>query len=104
VSFVPPLAVATTNPYIFVEAANFAGAYGMTTLYGIMPVLMAWKVNPPPLALNPSPQDLHPPTRTSSWRPPTSPAPPVGPHSTASCPCSWPGRCASFMYIILGLY
>ena len=44
VSFAPPLAVAVTNPDIFVGAANIAGAYGMTTLFGFMPVMMAWKV------------------------------------------------------------
>jgi len=44
VTFVPPLAVAVSNPNIFVGAANFAGAYGMTTLFGLMPIMMAWKV------------------------------------------------------------
>lgn len=41
---VPPCAIACNNPDIFLGAANFAGAYGMTTLYGIMPPIMAWNM------------------------------------------------------------
>lgn len=37
----PPLTVAFTDPDIFLSASAFAGAYGMTTLYGIVPPLMA---------------------------------------------------------------
>ena len=36
-----PAAVALTNPGIFLPAANFAGAYGMTTMFGILPPVMA---------------------------------------------------------------
>lgn len=37
----PPLTVAFTDPDVFLSASAFAGAYGMTTLYGIVPPLMA---------------------------------------------------------------
>ncbi|KAK3246605.1 hypothetical protein CYMTET_43864 [Cymbomonas tetramitiformis] len=43
-SLVPPCAIACNNPDIFLGAANFAGAYGMTTLYGILPPVMAWNM------------------------------------------------------------
>eukprot|EP00241_Pyramimonas_parkeae_P001349 CAMPEP_0114261648 /NCGR_PEP_ID=MMETSP0058-20121206/21274_1 /TAXON_ID=36894 /ORGANISM="Pyramimonas parkeae, CCMP726" /LENGTH=540 /DNA_ID=CAMNT_0001377247 /DNA_START=294 /DNA_END=1916 /DNA_ORIENTATION=- len=42
--FLPPLVISQLNPDIFLDAANFAGAYGMTTLYGVMPPLMAWQM------------------------------------------------------------
>jgi hypothetical protein len=36
-----PVAVAVTNPDAFLPATNFAGAYGMTTMFGILPPVMA---------------------------------------------------------------
>jgi len=36
----PPVAISLANPGIFLDAANFAGAYGMAILYGVMPPLM----------------------------------------------------------------
>ena len=40
----PPLAVYWLNSDGFLPAAQFAGAYGMTTLYALVPPLMAWKL------------------------------------------------------------
>jgi tyrosine-specific transport protein len=37
-----PLVVAQQCPNIFLPVTNFVGAYGMTTLYGVMPPIMAW--------------------------------------------------------------
>jgi len=39
-----PATVAVTNPAVFLPATNFAGAYGMTTMFGILPPVMAWKM------------------------------------------------------------
>ena len=36
-----PTAVAATNPDVFLPATSFAGAYGMTTMFGILPPVMA---------------------------------------------------------------
>lgn len=33
--------MAVTNPDVFIPATNFAGAYGMTTMFGILPPVMA---------------------------------------------------------------
>ena len=43
-ALLPPLAVYWTNSDGFLPAAQFAGAYGMTTLYALMPPLMAWQL------------------------------------------------------------
>jgi tyrosine-specific transport protein len=37
-----PLFVAEQCPNIFLPVTNFVGAYGMTTLYGVMPPIMAY--------------------------------------------------------------
>ena len=39
-----PLVVAQSSPDLFLPVSNLVGAYGMTTLYGIMPPLMAWNM------------------------------------------------------------
>ena len=39
---VPPLALALSFPGLFYQALEFAGAYGVLTLFGVIPVLMAW--------------------------------------------------------------
>ncbi|GAQ78159.1 Tryptophan or tyrosine transporter protein [Klebsormidium nitens] len=41
---IPPVGVASQYPDAFFQASNLAGAYGMTTLYGIFPVAMAWSM------------------------------------------------------------
>lgn len=40
----PPLALAAANPDNFLGALAFAGGYGMTLLYGLLPPLMAWQL------------------------------------------------------------
>lgn len=39
-----PLVVAQSSPDLFLPVSNLVGAYGMTTLYGIMPPIMAWNM------------------------------------------------------------
>ena len=39
-----PAAIAVTNPDVFLPATNFAGAYGMTAMFGILPPVMAFKM------------------------------------------------------------
>ena len=39
----PPLAVSLTNPDIFLDALNYGGAFGVSTLFLFLPPLMAWK-------------------------------------------------------------
>jgi tyrosine-specific transport protein len=39
---IPPLVLALSFPGLFYQALEFAGAYGVLTLFGIIPVLMAW--------------------------------------------------------------
>lgn len=39
----PPLLFAFFNPALFLTALNYAGAFGAVLLFGIIPVLMAWK-------------------------------------------------------------
>jgi len=39
-----PVAIAVTNPDVFLPATNFAGAYGMTAMFGILPPVMAFKM------------------------------------------------------------
>ena len=39
-----PTAIAVTNPDVFLPATNFAGAYGMTAMFGILPPVMAFKM------------------------------------------------------------
>lgn len=42
-SLVPPLAVACWDPSLFFTAIDNAGAFGILTLFGIVPALMAWQ-------------------------------------------------------------
>ncbi len=39
---IPPLVLALSFPGLFYQALEFAGAYGVLTLFGLIPVLMAW--------------------------------------------------------------
>lgn len=41
-SIFPPLVLALSNPDIFFKALDFAGTYGVLTLFGILPAAMAW--------------------------------------------------------------
>lgn len=43
-TFCPPLALTLTNPRAFLSALEFAGAYGVATLLGLLPPLMVWRV------------------------------------------------------------
>ena len=38
----PPFLLALTFPDLFFSALNFAGTYGVLTLFGLLPVAMAW--------------------------------------------------------------
>lgn len=40
---IPPLLCSVIYPRIFLVALNYAGGYGAVILFGILPVLMAWK-------------------------------------------------------------
>lgn len=63
----PPLALAASNPDNFLGALEFAGAYFMTLLFGILPPVMAWQLRrkaqsrreqqPPPLRAAPAQQE-----------------------------------------------
>jgi tyrosine-specific transport protein len=41
-TFVPPLLFALTDPRAFLHALEYAGAFGVVTLLGVLPVLMVW--------------------------------------------------------------
>ena len=41
---VPPTLIAIADPNIFVNALDFAGTYGITVLFGIVPAILAWKL------------------------------------------------------------
>jgi tyrosine-specific transport protein len=41
--FVPPLALAIANPSIFYDALEYGGAFGVSTLFLILPPIMVWK-------------------------------------------------------------
>lgn len=41
--YIPPLILAFVYPQIFLQALNYAGAFGAVLLFGVIPVLMAWK-------------------------------------------------------------
>lgn len=43
----PPLALSVTSPNVFFSAIEFAGAFGNSILFGIIPAVMAWKVRSP---------------------------------------------------------
>eukprot|EP00667_Euglena_gracilis_P007185 EG_transcript_7249 len=40
---VPPLIFALSYPQVFFDALQFAGIYGVSTLFGLVPPLMAWR-------------------------------------------------------------
>lgn len=42
-TFVPPLVFTLIDPYAFLHALEYAGAFGVITLLAIMPILMVWK-------------------------------------------------------------
>lgn len=42
-TLLPPLLFSLLYPHLFLNALSFAGAYGAVTLFGILPILMAWK-------------------------------------------------------------
>lgn len=41
--FLPPLALSVVSPTIFFSAIDFAGAFGNSILFGIVPAVMAWR-------------------------------------------------------------
>lgn len=41
-TFAPPLAFTLTNPRAFLTAIEYAGAFGVVTLLGLLPALMVW--------------------------------------------------------------
>lgn len=41
--FLPPLAFALANPYIFLNALHYAGGIGCALLLGLLPILMVWR-------------------------------------------------------------
>lgn len=43
----PPLALSVISPTVFFSAIEFAGAFGNSILFGIIPAVMAWKVRSP---------------------------------------------------------
>jgi len=42
-TFVPPLLIAAIDPRAFLSALEYAGAFGVVVLLGLMPALMVWK-------------------------------------------------------------
>ncbi len=42
-TFLPPLLFTWTDPRVFLHALEYAGAFGVVTLLGLLPVLMVWK-------------------------------------------------------------
>jgi tyrosine-specific transport protein len=40
----PPLVFSMIYPHLFLQALGYAGAFGALIIYGIMPVLMAFKL------------------------------------------------------------
>ena len=41
-TFVPPLLFTLTDPRAFLSALEYAGAFGVVTLLGLLPALMVW--------------------------------------------------------------
>lgn len=41
---VPPLFIALTNPSIFLQALDYAGTYGVSILFGLLPILIAFSL------------------------------------------------------------
>lgn len=42
-TFAPPLLLTLTDPRAFINALEYAGAFGVVTLLGVLPVLMVWR-------------------------------------------------------------
>lgn len=42
-TFIPPLLLTVTDPRAFLNALEYAGAFGVVTLLGLLPVLMVWR-------------------------------------------------------------
>jgi tyrosine-specific transport protein len=42
-TFVPPLVITLADPRAFLNALEYAGAFGVVTLLGLLPVLMVWR-------------------------------------------------------------
>jgi tyrosine-specific transport protein len=42
-TFLPPLAITLSDPRAFLNALQYAGAFGVVTLLGLMPILMVWR-------------------------------------------------------------
>jgi tyrosine-specific transport protein len=42
-TFVPPLVITLIDPRAFLNALEYAGAFGVVTLLGLLPVLMVWR-------------------------------------------------------------
>jgi tyrosine-specific transport protein len=40
--FLPPLALSVTDPDIFYKALDFGGAFGVSTLFLVLPPFMVW--------------------------------------------------------------
>ncbi len=40
----PPFSFSLVNPHLFLKAINYAGAYGVSILFGILPALMVWVI------------------------------------------------------------
>lgn len=55
--FLPPVAMSVANPDIFYSALDYAGAFGVSTLFLVLPPLMVWRERygeeKPPLATKP---------------------------------------------------
>ncbi len=45
-TFLPPLVITLIDPRAFLDALQYAGAFGVVTLLGLLPCLMAWKGRP----------------------------------------------------------
>lgn len=43
-TFIPPLVLVLTDPRAFLNALEYAGAFGVATLLGFLPAVMAWKL------------------------------------------------------------
>lgn len=42
-TFAPPLLITLYDPRAFLDALEYAGAFGVVTLLGLLPVLMVWR-------------------------------------------------------------
>ncbi|MEL6263182.1 MAG: aromatic amino acid transport family protein [Cyanobacteria bacterium J06626_6] len=64
----PPLALSVIEPNIFFDAIDFAGAYGNSILFGIVPALMVWKLRHQASATSCS-DNIHPGSLVPGGRP-----------------------------------